>query len=86
MHLRSVTITLIVLALREKRMRGVFQSLMHVDTQDMLANSLTKHVSVDPLLRKVLSSGLLALLHRIVVRVSEPGDYDEDWLLSTTAC
>lgn len=78
---------LIILALREKRLTGRFSSSFHVDTHDMLANALTKRVTDDRMFAEVLSAGRMSLQHRAVVRAAEPvGDFDEDWLISTTRC
>ena len=44
------SLRLIILALRENRLQGRFQANLHVDTNDMLANALTKHVVHDDVL------------------------------------
>ena len=77
---------LIILALREKRLTNRFAASIHVDTHDMLANSLTKHITHDAMMDLVLKSGRLRHHHQGVFRESEPRDYDEDWLISTTRC
>ena len=78
---------LIILALREKRLTSRFSASIHVDTNDMLANVLTKRVTHDVLLQQALSKGRLFFRHRAVFRAAEPvDDFDEDWLISTTSC
>ena len=75
---------LIVLSIRERRLLGKTSSTNHLQTQDMVANSLTKHDPSDMQMATLLSSGLLAFshatVHRPVTRVTE--DYDEADLLS----
>ena len=74
---------LIVLSIRERRLLGKTCSTNHLQTQDMVANSLTKHDPSDTQMATLLSSGLLAFshatLHRPVKRAME--DYDEADLL-----
>ena len=78
---------LIILALREKRLTNRFAASLHVDTHDMLASSLTKHITHDAMMDLVLKSGRLQHNHQGVFRESEPrDDFDEDWLISTTRC
>ena len=74
---------LIVLSIRERRLLGKTSSTNHLQTQDMVANSLTKHDPSDMQMAQLLSSGHLvfshATVHRPVTRVTE--DYDEADLL-----
>ena len=78
---------LIILALREKRLTHRFAASLHVDTNDMIANALTKHVTHDAMLDRVLHSGRLNFVHQAIYRESEKcEDFDEDWLISTTRC
>ena len=69
-------------------MTGRFAASLHTDTHDMLANALTKHVTLDELLHRVLATGLLQQKHPGTYRPADaqPANYDEDWLLQTTSC
>ena len=50
---------LIVMSLREKRLINKLRHTIWCDTTDMLANSLTKHSTCDPLFYRYLKSGYI---------------------------
>ena len=50
---------LIIMSLRERRSQGRIRNTIWTDTRDMIANSLTKHVSFDAQLNTLLTLGCL---------------------------
>ena len=58
---------LVVLSLRERRLLSKIQHLVHVRTQDMPANCLTKHVSHCPQLHSCLTSGTVVFKHPVTL-------------------
>ena len=50
---------LIIMSLRERRAQGRIRNTIWTDTRDMIANSLTKHVTFDAQLDRLLVSGCL---------------------------
>ena len=47
------------MSLRERRAQGRIRNTIWTDTRDMIANSLTKHVTFDAQLDRLLVSGCL---------------------------
>ena len=62
------SLRLIIPALREKRLTSRVACSIHVETHDMLANALTKHITYDRLLSDVLAHGYMSFRHRAVLR------------------
>ena len=50
---------LIIMSLRERRAQGRIRNTIWTDTRDMIANSLTKHVTFDAQLDNLLARGCL---------------------------
>ena len=77
----------VILALRERRLTRKNSSITHVQTDDMLANPLTKSQN-NPQLNKLLTDGLLNFNLKCELRSSPTHaveDYTEDDLLRMTA-
>ena len=73
---------LIIMSLRERRAQGRIRNTMWTDTRDMIANSLTKHVSFDQQLDTLLTSGKLPHCYSVLRRKSKVLDeITEDDLL-----
>ena len=75
---------LIVLSLRERRVLRKTRAHAHIDTNDMLANGLTKHVAHNPQLTKLLSTGELHFSNRAMRLLTAPVTaqaYDEASLM-----
>ena len=75
---------LIILSLRERRLLRKIRHMMHIDTNDMPANRLTKYVPSDRALTRILESGTMKFEKPLHLRrcVPEPLiDYDESDLL-----
>ena len=62
---------LIIMSLRERRAQGRIRNTLWTDTRDMLANSLTKHVTWDKQLHTLLSQGLIVHEYALLRRKSQ---------------
>ena len=70
---------LVVLSLRERRLISKIRNLVHVRTQDMVANCLTKHVSHCPQLHACLTAGCVQFKHTVTLFNALPPRHDEDY-------
>ena len=62
---------LIIMSLRERRAQGRIRNVLWTDTRDMIANSLTKHVSWDKQLDTLLTKGVLKHEYTLLRRKSQ---------------
>ena len=70
---------LVVLSLRERRMISKIRNLVHVRTQDMVANCLTKHVSHCPQLHSCLISGTVSFKQTVTLFNALPPRHNEEY-------
>ena len=59
------------MSLRERRAQGRIRNVLWTDTRDMIANSLTKHVSWDKQLDTLLTKGVLKHEYTLLRRKSQ---------------
>jgi hypothetical protein len=75
---------LIIMSMRERRALRKFRSMSWINTQAMLVNAMTKHISFCPLLHNLFTYGEIAVHGKACIRWSKRlDDFDESTLLES---